>query len=47
MAESNQTETVETTEEPEAVVETARKMKPQEMSETDALKAEVDKWKIY
>ena len=44
MAESNQTETVETTEEPEAVVETAEN-ETSEMSETDALKAEVDKWK--
>jgi len=44
MAESNQTETLETTEEPEAVVETAEN-ETSEMSETDALKAEVDKWK--
>jgi len=44
MAESNQTETLETTEEPQAVVETAEN-ETSEMSETDALKAEVDKWK--
>ena len=44
MAESNQTETLETTEEPEAVVETAEN-ETSEMSETDTLKAEVDKWK--
>ena len=44
MAESNQTETLETTEEPEAVVEIAEN-ETSEMSETDTLKAEVDKWK--